>query len=56
MICRYGSEHSLNSKDILEKYKNTVLDKYGVNHAMKNDNIKTKLKKTNLEKISIFTL
>jgi hypothetical protein len=49
----YGTEHSLQSKEVKEKGKKTMMEKYGFENAMKSDIIKDKIKNTNLERYGV---
>ena len=49
----YGVEHALQSKEVRDKGKQTMMEKYGVENAMKSDIIKNKLKNTNLERYGV---
>jgi len=44
---RFGTEYSLQSKEIKNKIKKKCLDKYGVEYASQSDQIKEKTKETN---------
>lgn len=47
---RYGTEYSLQNKDVIKKRKKTLLIKYGVDNPLKSEQIKEKVAETNLKK------
>lgn len=50
MLDKYGVEHALQSKELLDKAKNTLLENYGVDSPLKSAEIKQKVRSTNLSK------
>jgi len=50
MIEKYGNEHALQNKSILNKMKKTMIDKFGVDNSAKHAGLNEKRKNTNLKK------
>ena len=49
-ILKYGCEHPMQSKQVQENLKQSIINKYGVDNAFKSEEIKNKIKSKNLEK------
>jgi len=53
MLKKYGVEHALQSKDLMNKAKNTMLERYGVEFSANSIEIQEKNKKTIKEKYGV---